>query len=1045
MSLRGYRIYSSPMLNGGPYKVLIESVNNNSYLFIQNSAITTLNVNDGNFFKNSFTKIGDGCGLMGILRMSIKGSQDGGETDDAYLIVITEVKSAGKINECDVYKIAAVKFLSLNREPHLTVDERLPELARLLSSGNFYFAYSNNAGNMFDLTLSAQRRHDIPLSDNRFFWNKNLYFPLERFSINADDWFVRCMCGSVIVRTIYVGHRTAKVGIISRLSCERVGTRFNVRGANDDGNVANFVETEQFISFENQESSFVQIRGSVPLFWEQPGIQVGSHSIRLRSIEASLPPLERHYSQLKKMYNNIATKILKASSHTDKDMINFDYHTQMKVSKSSIKTLQNKLDAFVEENGTFLSTDGKVEKQQNGTIRTNCLDCLDRTNCVQTLVGMKALLLQLQDLQAEKYKTKITARFEETLRDMWQKNGDQCSIIYAGTGALEGKSKIKDASRSIARTFQNNLMDGAKQESFDLFLLGNGYFDDEFDKASRLLPSQLMKECPMALSELIARREEMVSREPVTVFCGTWNVNGGKNVNNIAFRHEDSFEEWFYSSSGGRCTYDIVAIGLEEIVDLNASNMVKASTTNQRIFCERIKNTLAEITQDKYVVLACEQLVGVCLILCVRLALLSRIRDFAICEVKTGMGGATGNKGSVAARLTIDATSVCFVCSHFAAGQHEISNRNEDYASAMRKIRFPLGRTIKSHDVIFWLGDFNYRISLGRMDIKTAIEQQNYDYLNEHDQLTEQRKAGNVFHGFEEGRITFAPTYKYDTFSDDYDTSEKCRAPAWTDRILWKDEPTEKLVKLIEYRRSELRTSDHRPVAALYKLDVLNVNLKKCEQVFRDVVASLGPPDCMILCSVNGETVFPPDFVEPVIKKLNEELDIQCLMHTIEGHFLKIALPNGPMTLAALSMDGTDVGNGRKISVQLRTPDWEEDWALRMSPAFKRESSYINLSNIDNLSFIVNLNVDDDEEDCLSIDSARSSAMPLSSRLSPKLEDQILSGSPAPPPLPPSHGPPQLPKVPPRPASMTPRQNGSDIPVVPPRPSPVHWPPPSLP
>lgn len=53
------------------------------------------------------------------------------------------------------------------------------------------------------------------------------------------------MCGSVLIRTIYVGHRTSKVAIISRLSCERVGTRFNVRGANDDGNVANFVETEQ--------------------------------------------------------------------------------------------------------------------------------------------------------------------------------------------------------------------------------------------------------------------------------------------------------------------------------------------------------------------------------------------------------------------------------------------------------------------------------------------------------------------------------------------------------------------------------------------------------------------------------------------------------------------------------------------------------------------------------------------------------------------------------------------------------------------------------
>jgi len=30
-----------------------------------------------------------------------------------------------------------------------------------------------------------------------------------------------------------------------RLSCERAGTRFNVRGVNDDGAVANFVETEQ--------------------------------------------------------------------------------------------------------------------------------------------------------------------------------------------------------------------------------------------------------------------------------------------------------------------------------------------------------------------------------------------------------------------------------------------------------------------------------------------------------------------------------------------------------------------------------------------------------------------------------------------------------------------------------------------------------------------------------------------------------------------------------------------------------------------------------
>ena len=46
--------------------------------------------------------------------------------------------------------------------------------------------------------------------------------------------------------------------------------------------------------------------------------------------------------------------------------------------------------------------------------------------------------------------------------------------------------------------------------------------------------------------------------------------------------------------------------------------------------------------------------------------------------------------------------------------------------------------------------------------------------------------AGNVFSGFQEGPVNFAPTYKYDLFSDDYDTSEKQRIPAWTDRVLWR-------------------------------------------------------------------------------------------------------------------------------------------------------------------------------------------------------------------------------------------------------------------
>ena len=45
--------------------------------------------------------------------------------------------------------------------------------------------------------------------------------------------------------------------------------RFEVRGVDDDGHVANYVETEQLVMMDNACTSFLQIRGSVPLFWEQ--------------------------------------------------------------------------------------------------------------------------------------------------------------------------------------------------------------------------------------------------------------------------------------------------------------------------------------------------------------------------------------------------------------------------------------------------------------------------------------------------------------------------------------------------------------------------------------------------------------------------------------------------------------------------------------------------------------------------------------------------------------------------------------------------------
>ena len=80
------------------------------------------------------------------------------------------------------------------------------------------------------------------------------------------------------------------------------------------------------------------------------------------------------------------------------------------------------------------------------------------------------------------------------------------------------------------------------------------------------------------------------------------------------------------------------------------------------------------------------------------------------------------------------------------------------------------------------------------------------------DELRLEKTAGRVFVGYVEGPLAFAPTYKYDRGTDDYDTSSKQRAPAWCDRILWRESQS---VRRLRYGRcEELRTSDHRPVLA---------------------------------------------------------------------------------------------------------------------------------------------------------------------------------------------------------------------------------------
>jgi hypothetical protein len=189
--------------------------------------------------------------------------------------------------------------------------------------------------------------------------------------------------------------------------------------------------------------------------------------------------------------------------------------------------------------------------------------------------------------------------------------------------------------------------------------------------------------------------------------------------------------------------------------------------------------------------------------------------------------GMAANKGGIGFRMKVDDTSLAFITAHFAAGQSMVDDRNRDYWTITDGLVFKGGVKCLDHDLVFWFGDFNYRIDGDNTIVKSIVARKEYPKLWEKDQLLMQMRLKTVFVGFQEGPLIFDPTYKYDNNSLNYDTSEKQRVPAYTDRILFKGNN----VTLIEYNRGEQKMSDHRPVKAFFKIPIVHYDKNRKKQI----------------------------------------------------------------------------------------------------------------------------------------------------------------------------------------------------------------------
>ncbi|KFQ44414.1 Synaptojanin-2, partial [Nestor notabilis] len=933
--------------------------------------------------KGQYEKLMDAYGCLGELQLKC------GNARLHFLVLVTGCTSVGKILDAEVYKITATDFCPLQEETK--EEERVTALKKILNSGMFYFSWPNTGSN-FDLTVRAQKQGDNHYeSGNSFFWNQLLHVSFKHYQVNCSDWLLKVMCGVVDIRTVYASHKKAKACLISRISCERAGVRFHIRGVNDDGHVSNFVETEQTIYLDDDVSSFVQIRGSVPLFWEQLKLQVGSHHLRLnRGLEANAPAFDRHMMLLKEQYgkqvivnllgsrggeevlNRAFKKLLWASSHAaDTPMINFDYKFAKGGKTEKLENLlRPQLKLHWEDFGIFTKGENVSPRLQTGTFRMNCLDCLNRTNSVQSFIALEILLAQLESLGLNS--KSVIERFVESYKAMWTLNGQNLSRVSTGSRALEGKNKVgklKDGARSVSRTIQSNFSDAAKQEAIKLLLMGDFFSEEYADKGKMLMDHTALLVTPSILKAMSERQFEFTSFKRVRVATGTWNVNGGKQFRSNVLGTSE-LTDWLLDSPklSGVSEFqddnfppDIFAVGFEEMVELSAGNIVNASTTNRKMWGEQLQKAISRT--HRYIQLTSAQLVGVCLFIFVRPYHVPFIRDVAIDTVKTGMGGKAGNKGAVSIRFQFYSTSFCFICSHLTAGQTQVKERNEDYKEITQKLSFPMGQSMFSHDYVFWCGDFNYRIDLTYEEVFYFLKRQDWKTLLEFDQLQQQKSSGKIFKDFHEGTINFGPTYKYDVGSEAYDTSDKCRTPAWTDRVLWwrKKLPFEKTAgesnlldsdlnaetkvrhtwtpgALMYYGRAELQASDHRPVLAIVEVEVQEVNQAARESVFQEVSSFQGPLDATVVVNLLSPTPeekneFPEDLRTELMQMFENYGTI--VLVRISGGQMLVTFADSKSALRVMDIDGVKV-RGRTVKIRPKTKDWLK--GLQEEIARKRDS-----------------------------------------------------------------------------------------------------------
>ncbi|XP_036323807.1 phosphatidylinositide phosphatase SAC2 isoform X2 [Rhagoletis pomonella] len=418
------------------------------------------------------TKLFEGAQLMNKTWGAVKiaGSTIKNTTQQAAALASNQMKSSVGIR--DPLRIAK----RITEELHKIFDE----------TDSFYFSFDSDITNNLQRQSGAgdQKRQ----YDERFFWNMHMIADILKLKDNT--WVLPIIQGFVQVEPCVIGNECLTLALVSRRSRYRAGTRYKRRGVDEQGDCANYVETEQILSFRHHHLSFTQIRGSVPVYWSQPGYKYRPPPRLDRGEQETQEAFELHFTKEISLYDGVCIVNLVEQSGKEKLIgdayarhvikynndrliyVTFDFHDYCRGMRfENVSALVEALAPEAGAMGFHWRDQRGVICNQKSVFRVNCMDCLDRTNVVETAIGKAVLESQLVKLGLSPPYSPIPEQLKSPFMILWANNGDIISRQYAGTNALKG-----DYTRTGERKISGMMKDG--MNSANRFLIQN--FADSF-------------------------------------------------------------------------------------------------------------------------------------------------------------------------------------------------------------------------------------------------------------------------------------------------------------------------------------------------------------------------------------------------------------------------------------------------------------------------------------------------------------------------------------------------------------------------------------